>query len=145
MPSIPQPPERLGGELIELRPIAEWDIPEVLIAHQDDRQLHHWLGLTKPPTAAQLGTEVEQAEAHRVNGTGIKLTIVEPGGHHCVGRVEVDGLDWERGSANVQVWVVPQLRGRGYEPRAAELAEAWLRSTVGLRELALRWRDTPTA
>ena len=38
-------------------------------------------------------------------------------------------------SADVRVWVAPQLRGRGYEQRAAELAAEWLRSTVGLREL----------
>ena len=62
MPSIPEPPDRIGDELIELRPIAEWDIPEVLIAHQDDRELHRRLGLSKPPTGAQLGSEVERAE-----------------------------------------------------------------------------------
>lgn len=145
MPAIPLPPERMGGELIELRPIAAWDIPEVLIAHQDDRQLHSWLGLAKPPTGAQLGTEVEQAESQREAGAAIKLTIVEPGGNDCLGRVEVDGFDWEHASATVRVWVAPQLRGRGYEQRAAELAERWLRSSVGLRELELRLRGAGTS
>jgi RimJ/RimL family protein N-acetyltransferase len=140
MPSIPQPPERMGDELIELRPIAEWDIPEVLIAHQDDRELHRWLGLAGPPTGAQLGSEVEHAEAHRLAGDLLKLTIVEPGGNDCRGRVEVDGFDWQRGSAVVHIWVAPQLRGRGYEQRAAELAGEWLRSTVGLRELSISLR-----
>ena len=69
----------MGDELIELRPIAEWDIPEVLIAHQDDRELHRWLGMSKPPTGAQLGSEVDDAEAHRLAGDVLKLTIVEPG------------------------------------------------------------------
>ncbi len=141
MPSIPQPPERMGDEFIELRPIAEWDIPEVLIAHQDDRELHHWLGLSRPPTGAQLGSEVEHAEAHRLAGELLKLTIVEPGGNDCRGRVEVDGFDWQRGSANVRIWVAPQLRGRGYEQRAAELAGEWLRSTVGLSELSISLRS----
>ena len=145
MPSIPRPPERIGGELIELRPIAEWDIPEVLIAHQDDRGLCVWLGLQKPPTAAQLGSEVENAEARRLAGTTIKLTIVEPGGNDCLGRVEVDDLDWGRGSASVRVWVAPQLRGRGYEQRAAELAGEWLRVAVGLRELNFSLRGAPTS
>jgi len=130
----------MGDELIELRPIAEWDIPEVLIAHQDDRELHRWLGLAKPPTGAQLGSEVEMAEARRLAGEGLKLTIVEPGGNDCLGRVEVSALDWERGAAAVRVWVAPQLRGRGYEQRAAGLAADWLSSMAGLRELSVSLR-----
>lgn len=135
MPSIPAPPDRIADELIELRPIAEWDIPEVLIAHQDDRDLHRRLGLSRPPTGAQLGHEVDDAPARRLAGDGLKLTIVEPGENDCRGRVEVDDIDWERGSARVRVWVVPQLRGRGYEQRAADLAERWLRASAGLSEL----------
>ena len=131
----------MGDEFIELRLIAEWDIPEVLIAHQDDRRLHDWLGLSGPPTGAQLGSEVEHAEAHRLAGDSLKLTIVEPGSNDCCGRVEVDGFDWPRGSADVRIWVAPQLRGRGYEQRAADLAAEWLRSTVGLRELSISLRS----
>lgn len=141
MPSIPQPPERMSDELIELRPIADWDIPEVLIAHQDDRGLHRWLGLDKPPTGAQLGREVELAESRRLSGEMLKFTIVEPGGNDCRGRVEVGGFDWERRTADVRIWVAPQLRGRGYEQRAAEMAVEWLRSSAGLRELSISSRE----
>ena len=141
MPSIPEPPDRIGDDLVELRPIAEWDIPEVLIAHQDDRDLHRRLGLPRPPTGAQLGSEVDDAQSVRLAGAGIKLTIVEPGSNDCRGRVEVDGIDWERGSAALRVWVAPQLRGRGYEQRAAELASEWLHSRVGLRELTVTLLD----
>jgi RimJ/RimL family protein N-acetyltransferase len=138
MPSIPEPPDRITDPLVELRPIQEWDIPEVLIAHQDDPELHRWLGLSRPPSGAQLGSEVDNAHAAHQAGTGVRLTIVEPGSNDCRGRVEVDGIDWERGSATVRVWVVPQRRGRGYEQRAAELASGWLRTSVGLRELTVR-------
>jgi RimJ/RimL family protein N-acetyltransferase len=131
----------MGDALIELRPIAEWDIPEVLIAHQDDRELHRWLGLPKPPTGAQLGREVELAEAQRLAGDSLKLTIVEPQGNDCRGRVEIGGFDWERESADIRVWVAPQLRGRGYEERAAELAAEWLRSAAGLRDLSVSLRS----
>jgi RimJ/RimL family protein N-acetyltransferase len=135
MAAIPEPPDRIGDELLELRPIAEWDIPEVLIAHQDDRDLHRRLGLARPPTGAQLGSEVDSEEARRLAGDAVKLTIVEPGGNDCRGRVEVDGFDWERGSAEVRVWVAPQLRGRGYEQRAAELTTQWLQASVGLADV----------
>lgn len=137
MPSIPEPPDRIADALVELRPIAEWDIPEVLIAHQDDPELHRRLGLSRPPTGAQLGSEVDDELARRRSGEGIKLAIVEPGGNDCRGRVEVGDIDWEQGSARVRVWVIPQLRGRGYEQRAAELAGDWLRSNVGLSELSV--------
>ena len=105
MPTIPQPPDRFGDELVELREIAGWDIPEVLIAHQDDPDLHRRLGLAKAPTGAQLGREVEQAERERLSGSSVKLAIVEPGGNDCRGRVEVDEIDWERGAATLRVWV----------------------------------------
>lgn len=137
MPAIPAPPDRITDALIELRPIAEWDIPEVLIAHQDDRDLHRRLGLAKPPTGAQLGSEVDSAEARRLAGDALRLTIVEPGGNDCRGRVEVGGFDWERGSAELRVWVAPQLRGRGYEQRAAELTAQWLRTSVGLADVSV--------
>lgn len=137
MPAIPAPPDRITDALIELRPIAEWDIPEVLIAHQDDRDLHRRLGLARPPTGAQLGSEVDTAEARRLAGDAVKLTIVEPGGNDCRGRVEVAGFDWEQGSAELRVWVAPQLRGRGYEQRAAELTAQWLRTSVGLADVSV--------
>jgi RimJ/RimL family protein N-acetyltransferase len=35
------------------------------------------------------------------------------------------------------VWVVPQLRGRGYEQRAADLAVTWLRDRVGLQRVTV--------
>jgi RimJ/RimL family protein N-acetyltransferase len=137
MPAIPQPPERLGDDLVELREIAEWDIPEVLIAHQDDPDLHRRLGLPRQPSGAQIGTEVERAEAERLAGESVKLTIVEPGRNDFRGRVEVDGLDWEQGSAALRIWVVPQVRGRGYEQHAVELASQWLFTVVGLRRVVV--------
>ncbi len=134
MPLIPEPPERISDELIELRPIAGWDIPEVLIAHQDDCELYRRLGMSRPPTGAVLGTEVERADALRRAGEALKLSIVEPGANTCRGRVDVV-FDWSHGGATVRVWVAPQLRGRGYEQRAAELTCDWLRDSAGLREL----------
>ena len=145
MPAIPVPPERFGDDLIELREIAEWDIPEVLIAFQDDRDLHSRIGLAKPPTAAQLGREVEQEQAARLAGRSAKLTIVEPGHNDCRGRVDIDTIDWEAGSAAMHVWAAPQVRERGYEQRAAELAARWLFDNVGLDSLVINLSGTGTS
>lgn len=137
MPSIPEPPERFGDELVELREIAGWDIPEVLIAHQDDRDLHKRLGLEKPPSGAQLGLEVEDAERERRAGESIRFTIVAPGRNDCRGRVEVDDFDWGQSSAVMRVWVASQLRDRGYEQRAADLASDWLRNAARIQHITV--------
>ena len=63
--------------------------------------------------------------------------IVEHGGNDCRGRIEVDGFDWAQGSAAMRVWVAPQVRGRGYEQHAVELASQWLFTGVGLQRLTV--------
>jgi len=77
-------------------------------------------------------------DACRQAGTAVKLTIVEPGGDDCRGRIEAHRIDWEQGSAELAVWVAPQLRRRGVARRALRLAAGWLLETVGLHSLTLR-------
>jgi RimJ/RimL family protein N-acetyltransferase len=137
MPAIPVPPERLGDDLIELRELAEWDIPDTLIAFQDDRDLHRRIGWRKPPTGAQLGSEVEREQDERLAGRSLRLTIVERGGRDWRGRVTVDAFDWDAASASVQVFLAPQARGRGYEQRAVALAAGWLFDNVAVDRLTI--------
>jgi len=138
MPEIPELRERLSDGEVELRTSAEWDIPDILIAFEDDRDLYWRLGLTRPPSGAELGSAAERDPAERAGGTGVKLTIVERGGDDCRGRVEVRQIDWEHGSAELAIWVTPRLRGQGIGHRALRLAVAWLFGSVGLRRLTLR-------
>lgn len=137
MPSIPQLTKRLGDELIQLREASEWDIPEILIAYQDDPDLHSRLGLRRPPTGAQLGSEIERSVERRQAGVGVSLTLVKPGDNYCCGRLDVSAIDWKRHRATLSVWVAPQLRGRGLAAHALRLASAWLRDSVGLDELGV--------
>ena len=137
MPAIPDLHERLSDGVVELREGSEWDIPEILIAHQDDPELHVRLGMPRPPSGAQLGSAAERAAADRAIGTRMSLTIVEPGSDDCCGRIEVGPLDWGSGTAHLHVWVAPQLRGRGLARRALALAAAWLLQTAGVERLAL--------
>jgi len=137
MPSIPDLAERLGDGRVELRLAAERDIPEILIAHQDDRQLYDRLGLERPPSGAELGRAAELADAEREAGTRVELTILEPGSDDCRGRIVVHDLDWEQGQAELDVWLTPQLRGRGLGRGALKLAAQWLFVACGLRRLEL--------
>jgi RimJ/RimL family protein N-acetyltransferase len=137
MPAIPEPPPRLSDELIELRAIADWDIPDVLIAYQDDRSLHLALGQQRAPTGAQLGSEVERSEALRLAGERISMTLVEPGRNDCRGRIDVFAFDWERKRAELTIWVAPDFRGRGFAAHALTLAIGWLKREAGLDEVAV--------
>lgn len=135
--SIPEPPSRLSDELVELRAIAEWDIPDVLIAYQDDSSLHSSLGQPRAPTGAQLGSEVERSEALRLAGERIAMTLVEPGRNDCRGRIEVSAFDWARRRAELTVWVAPDFRGRGFAAHAIALVTGWLKRDVGLDHVAV--------
>ena len=136
-PEIPELRDRLSDGEVELRTSTAWDIPDILIAHQDDRDLHRMLGLVRPPSGAELGSAAELDTAERAAGTAVKLTIMGPGSDDCRGRVEAKEIDWDRGSAELSIWVAPQLRGHGVARRALRLAAAWLFGTVGLRRLTL--------
>ncbi len=134
MTAIPPAPTRLHSDAVELRPISGWDIPEILIAHQDDRRLAVDLGLAKPPSGAQLGREVDDAPADWAAGT-LKLTLVQPGSDDCRGRLTIDAIDLAAGTARATVWVAPHLRGRGLARAALALAGDWLARSCGIEQL----------
>jgi RimJ/RimL family protein N-acetyltransferase len=137
MASIPFLEGRLGDDVVELRTIADWDIPEVLIAHQDDPEMYRRLGLDKPPTGAKLGSEVERYADDLAHGRRVALTLVEPGRNDCRGRVDAHAFHWDRGSAELGIWVAPDFRGRGYARHALTLFSGWLLGSVGLQTLEL--------
>ena len=137
MPAIPELPERLSDGQVELRTSTEWDIPDILIAHQEDRDLYRRLGLPRPPSGAELGSAAEREPAERAAGTAVKLTIVRPDSDDCRGRVEAREINWEQGSAALSVWIAPGQREQGLAGRALALAAGWLFESVGLRRLML--------
>jgi RimJ/RimL family protein N-acetyltransferase len=132
MPSFPVSPEPLTDGVVSLRRSAERDIPEVLIAYQDDPGLHRSLGEPRPPSGAILGRRAELARHELDEGRAITFTIVLAGSDICQGEVRVAEADWAGGHAVLRVWVAPQLRGRGLGRRAHALARAWLQQACGL-------------
>ncbi|MDQ6805460.1 MAG: GNAT family N-acetyltransferase [Actinomycetota bacterium] len=132
MPSIPEPGDPLSDGRVGIRLAAERDIPEVLIAHQEDPRLAAALGLERPPSGAQLGRAVDEAPARGAAGTGVTLSILEAGSDECRGQIEADRFDWEHLHANLGIWVAPDARGRGVGRRALALAAAWLIDACGL-------------
>ena len=96
-------------------PAAERDIPEILIAYQDDPQLHLRLGEDRPPSGAELGRR-DGARRDRARGRhALTLTIVEPGSDDCRGQVYVHDVDWDNDRA----------RARDLAGAAGAPARAW--------------------
>jgi RimJ/RimL family protein N-acetyltransferase len=137
MPSFPDLAAPLCGPTAQLRLIAERDIPEILIAHQDDPELHARLGYERPPSGAELGRRTEAEAAGRRAGRGVRLTIVEPGQDECRGQLDAHQVDWEHQRAKVGIWVAVGVRGRGLATGALRLGGRWLCGGCGLERLEL--------
>lgn len=137
MPAFPELREPLTDGTVSLRLPAEWDIPDILIAHQDDPRLHIVLGLERPPSGAELGREVERAPDERADGRALKLTITGLDSDDCAGRLSVHEVSWRHRRAELGIWIVPGLRGRGYATRALGLAVPWLFAHTGLERLGM--------
>lgn len=137
MPSFPQLREPLADDVVSVRSAAERDIPEVLIAYQDDPTLHLRMGQTRPPSGAELGRRAERAEADRIAGRRLALTILDQGDDTCRGQIEVHNVDWDSARADLGIWVAPQRRGTGIGTRALTLASRWLLQDGGLQRVQL--------
>jgi RimJ/RimL family protein N-acetyltransferase len=132
MPPFPDPIEPLHGDGVALRLAAERDIPEILIAHQDDPELHRRLGYDRPPSGAELGRRTEGEAAERDLGLGVRFTILEPGSDVCRGQIDVHRVDWDNQRAELGVWVAPAARGQGLATGALRLVGRWLCERCGL-------------
>ena len=124
------------GEVV-LRDYAERDIPEILIAHQDDPRMHLLSGEDRPPSGAELGRAAEREALDRAAGERATLTILEPGSDTCRGQIRVYPVDWDQSRAEVGIWLAPQVRGRGLGRRALRLAGEWLLGPCRLSRVEL--------
>jgi RimJ/RimL family protein N-acetyltransferase len=137
VPAIPNLDEPLGDGTVALRFSAERDIPEILIAYQDDPALHERLGEDRPPSGAELGRRAERAALDRSAGRLAELTVVEPPGDECVGQVRVRRIEWSHSRADLEIWIALQMRGRGLGSAALRLAAGWLFGGCGLERLQI--------
>jgi RimJ/RimL family protein N-acetyltransferase len=137
MHSFPDLTSPLSSDRVVVRFESERDIPEILIAHQDDPTLHARLGLPRPPSGAELGRRNERAAAERAAGYSVYLTILAPGSDICRGQLNVQQVDWEDRRAEAAIWVAPDFRGRGLASDALRLTSDWLFASCGLERLEL--------
>ncbi len=126
MARIPALESPLSDDLVAIRDTAERDIPEILIAYQDDPQMHVWFGASRPPSGAELGRRIEREPELRASGAGATWTILEPGSDVCRGQVNVHHIDWEHARGELGIWLAPQVRGKGLAQHALRLMSGWL-------------------
>lgn len=122
---------------VRLRDAAERDIPEVLIAYEDDPEMHLRLGQDRPPSGAELGRVAESEHADRAAGSRATLTIVSGESDVCVGQVSVHDVDWDHERAEISIWVAPECRGRGLGAAALRLVSGWLLGDCAMARVQL--------
>jgi len=137
MPSFRELDQPLSGPGVQLRLAAERDIPEILIAHQDDPLLYVRIGVPRPPSGAELGRRTEEQAADLAAGTGIWMTILRSGSDECRGQLDVHHVDWDHQRAELGIWVAPRERGHGLATGALALAGRWLLQACELIRLEL--------
>src|SRR5947209_3379306 len=137
MVSFPALLDPLTDGVISLRPFAERDIPDVLIAYQDDPELHLRLGLDRPPSAAELGRRSESGQEDRIAMRGMTLTILVGESAFSAGELNVHHVHAAHGRCELGLWLAPAARGRGHGTRALRLASGWLIEPCGFGRLAI--------
>jgi RimJ/RimL family protein N-acetyltransferase len=137
MPSFPELKDPLAADDVALRFASERDIPEILIAYQDDPELHLRMGQSRPPSAAELGRFAERAEPDRIAGARLTLSVLERGSDVCRGQVHVEQVDWDGARAELRIWLAPQSRGKGLARSALSLAGGWLLRSCGLERVQI--------
>ena len=135
--SFPPLARPLSDGAVTLRPSAERDIPEVLIAYQDDPELHLRLGEDRPPSGAHLGRRAELADQEWWGGSSLTLAIVAGSDDTCLGEVRAASVDWQHLRVEVCVWVAVAHRGTGLGRRALALSSQWLLAECGLERVGL--------
>ena len=128
---MPQP--TLERDDLVLRPFEPGDGPAVVAAYEDPA-IRRWHVRTMTD-AAEVATWIANRDDRWQGESGADWAVVRDG--ELVGRVGLNAVDLDEGSAELAYWVVPAARGGGVASRAAILLAGWSLDGLGLHRVAL--------
>jgi RimJ/RimL family protein N-acetyltransferase len=128
-----QPPRRLAGDGVTLRPLREDDAPAYAAAFRDDPELGRLIGVERDPDEAAVRKRIAESEKR----AGFELAIATDESDAFRGVVAVHGVEPEHGRAEVGFWLVPHARGAGLGACAVGLVVDWLFQRAGLRRIEM--------
>jgi RimJ/RimL family protein N-acetyltransferase len=133
--AFPSPP--LAGDVVQLRPWDEADVPGVVRAFGDPvMQRHSWR--TTPYTEAAARDDLAGREAARLRGEALSFALAEPRDQNVVlGGVSLSEVRPDQGCAAVGYWLAPEARGRGAARQAVRLLAGWAFAGLGIARLEL--------
>jgi len=115
------------------------DDVDVLQAAIDESfdELHPWMDwCTRDAGTTATRAWVAMQAVHRDEGAAHEFLIVDGDGR-VLGCCGVNGIDRERGTANLGYWVRTSAAGRGVAPRAVRRLVDWVRSRTDLERLEI--------
>ena len=112
MSSFPLLTEPLTDGTVVLRDYEERDIPEILIAYQDDSRMH-LLTAGGPPAERGRAGRAGRARGRRTRDRGARHADGRSsrGSDTCRGQIRVEPVDWDQSRAELRIWLAPQVRG----------------------------------
>ncbi|MGO9959407.1 MAG: GNAT family N-acetyltransferase [Solirubrobacteraceae bacterium] len=119
-------PDRLGDDLVSLRPMMPTDAAPYATAFSDDPDLGRLLGVEHDPDEQTVRERIE-AETQPVDDrTFCRLAIADPDTDAFWGAVLVHSLHGHHRRGEIGFWVIPGRRRQGIGSRAVSLMLSWL-------------------
>lgn len=135
--SLPDPP--LAADGVELRPLAERDVDD-LVAACNDPEAVRWLPqLPHPYTADDARQFVRSRPSGFASGTDMVLAVADAdaGDSPLLGTAGLTRPDAAGRVIEVGYWVAPWARGRGVATTATRLLAAWGLEDLGYERIEL--------
>lgn len=127
----------LRDEAIELRPLGEADLPQLLAA-QPDAEMRRWLTIRVDPVSEEAVRSdlIAPSETGWRTGTMAHFSIYRRGGGPLLGTISL--RFYRHAIAEVGYDLLPHARGRGSATRAVALVACWAFRELRVERLELR-------
>jgi ribosomal-protein-alanine N-acetyltransferase len=135
-----EPPERIGGQRMVLRPLAERDLTAYAAAFAAEPALGAALGSETDPDDESLRGRPHRIAEAAASGEFVELAIAHPRDDRLLGTVTLHSFEWCNQRAEAGFWIAAEARGAGVATEALGEAIDW-----AFKELDLHRMEMTTA